>query len=61
MNDELRIERIVEGRIDSLDSKLMAGKITAEEYNSAYDAISQWADDQYNSLIASTMVVRLPR
>ena len=61
MSDELRIERIVEGRIDSLDSKLMAGKITAEEYNSAYDAISQWADDQYNSLIASTMVVRLPR
>ena len=61
MNDELRIERIVEGRIDSLDSKLMAGKITAEEYNSAYEAISQWADDQYNSAIAASMVVRLPR
>ncbi len=46
--DELRIERMVESKIDSLDSKLMAGKISQEEYDTAYDAIMQWANAQYD-------------
>ena len=60
MSDELRIERMVERKIDSLDYKLWAGNINQDEYNLAYDAICKWADDQYSSALASTLVVKFP-
>lgn len=44
---EEQIECSVERKFDSLDRRLMAGKLTQEEYDRAADDIHRWAENEY--------------
>lgn len=53
---EDQIECRVSRKVDALDARFMAGKMTQEEYDAAQKAISEWADKEYAFLAATKRV-----
>lgn len=47
---EEQIERIAESRMDSLDSRLMSGKLSQSEYDAETRKLNRWCEDQYKQI-----------
>lgn len=52
---EEQIERRVESRMDSLDARLMSGRLSQAEYDAETRKLSRWADEQYKRVSESAV------